>query len=81
MDFSSRPFRNLRLLYDLYDYNDYTDDELNEAVDDPYTQTFIVKVYFEHDPTFDGTTSNSFVTSEEKCLYAYAKIVDSSWRA
>ena len=79
MDFSSRPFRNLRLLYDLYDYNDYTDDELNEAVDDPYnTNLYCRGLRLEHDPTFDGTTSNSFCDeSEEKCLYAYAKIVDS----
>ena len=81
LDFSSRPFEDLRLLYDLYDYNNYRDDsglEVGEPVSDPYDNNLYCRgLRLEHDSTFEGTSANSKCDEVgEKCLYAYAKIID-----
>jgi len=90
LDFSKKPFENLRLLYNLYDYNDYRDmsgnedflDSNNQATlptQDPYnTGLYCRGLRLEHDPTFRGSATNTDCdVAGEKCLYAYAKITDS----
>ena len=73
----NRPFENIRLLYDLYDYNTYS------ASGTPTTDPKNVGLYcrglkLEHDPTFQGNLSNTACDAAgERCLYAYAKVVDS----
>lgn len=91
LDFSNRPFENLRLLYDLYDYNDYrnsttgvedffdSNGQLTLPTQDPRNSSLYCRgLKLEHDPTFISSATNTLCDSaNEKCLYAYAKILDS----
>lgn len=84
LDMNSRPFEDVRLLYDLYDYNTYyntgtTEEDLKEFVSDPRDGGLYCRgLKIEHDPTFAGSTANATCdTAGEKCNYAYAKVVDS----
>lgn len=82
LNMSSKPFENIRLIYDLYDYNDYYDDntlaETNEPTQDPLDGGLFCRgLKLEHDPTFVGTASNTACdAANETCKYAYAKILD-----
>lgn len=82
INMNSRPFENIRLIYDLYDYNDYYDDgnlaETKEPVQDPLDGGLYCRgLKLEHDPTFNVTATNSACDQAgETCLYAYAKILD-----
>lgn len=82
LDMTDRPFEDIRLLYDLFDYNDYRDEDGNETlepVSDPRDGNLYCRgLRLEHDPTFQGSLSNSLCDAQnERCLYAYAKIRDS----
>lgn len=90
LDMSEQPFRNIRLSqYDLYDYNDYdTDDDgeefgANDDFSEPVSDYRDSGLYcralnLEDDPTFQITDSNDLCDAAgERCLYSYAKIVDS----
>ncbi|MCE3012141.1 MAG: hypothetical protein LW878_03665 [Proteobacteria bacterium] len=87
MDLRSKPFDQVRLVYDLYDYKDY-DNSTNQAVinADPVEVNRDQNLYcralrLQDDPTFngvgacDGLGANN-LPNGEKCLYSYAKIVD-----
>jgi hypothetical protein len=82
MDLRSEPFRNIRLPYDLYDYNDYTfkPDGSFETGSKEYTQDnrdtglYCRGLRLEDDPTFQGVGACD--AADEKCLYAYAKVLD-----
>jgi len=82
LDFKERPFSKLRLLYDLYDYNDYRDDsgiETLEPTVDPYDKGLYCRgLRLEHDSTFEASSANTKCDEAgERCLYSYAKILDS----
>ena len=89
LDMDSKPFEKVRLFYDLYDYNDYdsNDDGVEfgegDALNAPVVDAGDGGLYcrglkLEHDPSFQGSSSNNLCEeSGEKCLYAYAKLKDS----
>ena len=84
LDFQDRPFENIRLLYDLFDYNDYRSTTPGVSEDVPPTNDprdgglYCRGLRLEHDPTFNGTATNTQCDQfGERCLYAYAKIKDS----
>ena len=91
LDFKNKPFQNLRLLYDLYDYSDYDSDgdgiedfrDTNNQISGPTQEPRDSSLYcrglaLDHDPTFKGSATNSKCDAAgEKCLYAYAKVLDS----
>ncbi len=76
MDFSQAPFKNLRLPYDLFDYNLYTEDQ--EGVIDPRNGGLYCRgLGLDDDPTFQGSSSKPRCDAVgDRCLYAYAKILD-----
>ena len=91
LDLGKAHLEDIRLLYDLYDYNNYDsdgdgvefeeeDDKINIPVDSPLNEGLYCRgLHIEHDPTFKGGGGN--VRCDEKgetCLYAYAKIKDST---
>lgn len=81
INMSSRPFENIRLIYDLYDYNDYYEsgsENNSEPVQDPLDGGLYCRgLKLEHDPTFNVTATNTACDQAgETCLYAYAKILD-----
>ena len=78
----SKPFKDLRLLYDLFDYNDYRDEtgaETGIPTNDPYDKGLYCRgLKLEHDSTFEASSENTKCDeSGERCLYSYAKVVDS----
>lgn len=79
VDMNSSPFNKLRLPYDLYDYNDYTD-PTKEIVTDPRDGGLYCRgLKLEDDPTFTAyTQSSTCSTATDRCLYSYAKVVDST---
>jgi len=92
LDMTTQPFANIRLLYDLYDYSDYRNtngtedfvDENSRTVGTLYTSEDALNynlycrgLSLQDDPTFKATSSNKLCDEKgEKCLYAYAKLVD-----
>ncbi|MBC7430158.1 MAG: hypothetical protein H7336_16210 [Bacteriovorax sp.] len=80
VDMNSKPFSKMRLGYDLYDYNDYAADPSKVPVTDPKDGGLYCRgLNLADDPTFDNTTTTSTCTNAgDKCLYAYAKIVDAT---
>lgn len=88
LDLDNQPFKDIRLPYDLYDYNDYDSngdgvefgagDDHSEPTNDVRDAGLYCRgLLLEDDPTFTITTSNDKCdSSDETCLYAYAKIVD-----
>lgn len=88
LSMDDRPFDDIRLLYNLFDYNDYRDEDGNETLEpvtDPRDGNLFCRgLNVEHDPTFEGSSSNSQCDgldsqgnpNDEKCLYSYAKILD-----
>lgn len=76
LDMNSKPFKDLRLLYDLYDYNIY------EATEEPTQDSRDPGLYcrgllLEHDPTFESSASSSSCNSAgDQCFYAYASVLD-----
>jgi hypothetical protein len=77
LDMTNQPFENLRLLYDLYDYNEYGTGETPTS-DVRNGGLYCRGLKIEHDPTFEGSASNTECDSDgEICHYAYAKVVDS----
>jgi hypothetical protein len=78
VDMNSRPFNKMRLSYDLYDYNDYSD-ATKEIVTDPKDNNVYCRgLKLEDDPTFIPVSQSSTCADTGKCLYSYAKIVDST---
>lgn len=82
LDLKDRPFNKLRLLYDLYDYNDYRDEsgiEVKEPTNDPYNKGLYCRgLRLEHDSTFEASSTNTKCDEAgERCLYSYAKVLDS----
>ncbi len=83
LDMDSKPFKNLRLLYDLFDYNDYGEEDPLTATDPTQDATnpglYCRGLNIEDDPTFEWSQANSTCDSAgETCLYAYAKIADTT---
>ncbi len=76
LDFSSRPFEQIRLKYDLYDYNNYNFSGGDEPVSDPKdTNLFCRGLNLEDDPTFTSPSA-SCDSATSVCKYAYAQILD-----
>lgn len=89
LNMNSKPFENIRLLYDLYDYNTYDFDQKDpsdgsfisaEISDEPVTDQYNKNLYcrgliLDDDPTFQGTNANCS-GSNQMCLYSYAKVKD-----
>lgn len=81
VDMNSKPFSKMRLGYDLFDYNDYASDPTKAPVTDPRDGGLYCRgLQLEDDPTFSNATSTNATCSAaaDKCLYAYAKITDST---
>ncbi len=94
LDMTTQPFNNVRLLYDLYDYTDYRNTNGDEdfvsdiskltgtlySTSDALNYNLYCRgLYLEDDPTFKETSNNNQCDETgEKCLYAYAKVVDKS---
>ncbi len=83
IDMSNQPFKDIRLIYDLFDYNDYRAssaalvESLTPTEDPRNTGLFCRGLKLEHDSTFLGTATNTTCNAtNEKCHYAYAKILD-----
>lgn len=83
LDFSSRPFEDIRLPYDLFDYNDYEFDgsTSSDALEDPVQDNRNSRLYcrglnLQDDPSYIGVGSCSQGT--DQCLYSYAKIRDTN---
>jgi hypothetical protein len=89
LDMTDQPFKDIRLNYDLYDYNDYDTDDDNEEFDaeDDFSEPvsdyrdsglFCRGLNLEDDPTFQITATNDKCDAAgERCLYSYAKVLDS----
>lgn len=81
LDLKSKPFKNIRLLYDLFDYNDYQEaGTATDPVTDPTNSGLYCRgLKLEDDPTFSYSQTNTACDEAgETCLYAYAKIADST---
>lgn len=80
IDMNSKPFQRMRLPYDLYDYNDYASDATKAIVSDPRDGGLYCRgLKLEDDPTFIPLTNTSTCSaSGDKCLFSYAKVVDST---
>lgn len=80
IDMNSKPFSKMRLGYDLYDYNNYNADAAKAPVTDPRDGGLYCRgLKLVDDPTFNNTsTSATCSASTDKCLYAYAKVVDAT---
>lgn len=85
IDMNSAPFSKMRLGYDLYDYNQYTKDLVTglwnqDVVTDPRDGGLYCRgLKSEDDPTFIPLTQDSKCSAAtDRCLYSYAKIVDST---
>lgn len=80
IDMNSKPFNKMRLGYDLYDYNDYVADPTKEIVTDGRDGGLYCRgLKLEDDPTFQALTTDSTCSgATDKCLYSYAKVVDST---
>lgn len=79
MDLRSEPFRDIRLPYDLFDYNEYNFTNGDEPTqDNRNTGLYCRGLRLEDDPTFQGVGAcdGSQSSSNEECLYAYAKVLD-----
>jgi len=76
MQITDHPFANIRLFYDLFDYTNYT--ASSTAVSDPRDSRLYCRgLRLEQDPTASTTAVSSCASGGDKCLYSYAKIVDS----
>ncbi len=76
LDMSSRPFNEIKLLYDLYDYNEYdfTSATPDSPITDPYDENLYCRgLSLQYDSSFEGTTCSS---AGDVCKFAYAKVVD-----
>ncbi len=80
VDMNSKPFSKMRLNYDLYDYNDYSDASKEPVVDPRNGSLYCRGLQLEDDPTFNAATAanGNCSTGADKCLYAYAKVVDAT---
>jgi hypothetical protein len=80
IDMNASPFSKMRLNYDLFDYNNYAADPSKEIVSDPRDGGLYCRgLRLEDDPTFVPVAQTSVCSSAtDKCLYSYAKIVDST---
>lgn len=82
LDLRGEPFRNVRLSFDLFDYNEYNFVDGDEPTQNNLnTGLYCRGLRIEDDPTFQGVGAcdGAQVTPgqpEEKCLYAYAKVLD-----
>ncbi len=74
LDLRSRPFNDIRMLYDLYDYRDYSVAGATPVETNRDPSLYCRALDLADDPTFDGTGTCD--GAGEKCLYSYAKIVD-----
>lgn len=82
LDLRSKPFDDIRLLYDLFDYNDYDftgvdQDKRHEPVSYNRDRNLFCRgLKLEDDPTFVGNVTNGCKNAGDVCKYAYAKIID-----
>lgn len=81
LDLTKRPFQDMRLPYDLFDYNEYNSDSSLEPVTDPLDGGLYCRgVKLADDPTFIAQTdSDTCKDADDKCLYTYAKVMDSNF--
>lgn len=79
IDMNQKPFQRMRLPYDLYDYNDYSDASKATVTDPRDGGLYCRGLKLEDDPTFIPMSNTSTCSgATDKCLYAYAKVVDST---
>lgn len=80
VDMNNKPLSKMRLPYDLYDYNDYASDPSKVPVTDPKNSGLYCRgLQLTDDPTFDNTSTTATCSGiNDKCLYAYAKIADTT---
>lgn len=81
VDMNKSPFAKMRLGYDLYDYNTYDpSDTTKDVVTDPRNGNLYCRgLRLDDDPTFIPQAQTSTCSSgADKCLYSYAKLVDST---
>jgi hypothetical protein len=79
IDMNSKPFQRMTLPYDLYDYNDYSDPTKAMVTDPRDGGLYCRGLKLEDDPTFIPLTNTSTCSgASDKCLYSYAKVVDST---
>lgn len=83
VDMRNEPFKNLRLPYNLFDYTNYADEngvEKGIPESNPRSRSLYCRgLKLEDDHTFAGSSfNNACDEANEKCLYAYAKIQDST---
>lgn len=82
MDLRSKPFQDLRLLYDLYDYRDYSDSDNSPVETNRDPDLYCRGLALSDDSTFDGQgrcdglAADGTTAISEQCLYAYAKVLD-----
>lgn len=77
LDLNKRQLQDMKLPYDLYDYNDYAADTSLAPVNDPYDGNLYCRgLKITDDPTMTSS-DYSCKSSSDKCLYSYAKVVDS----
>jgi hypothetical protein len=81
LDLTSRPFGNLRMLYDLYDYKDYSLPGATAVTSNRDPNLYCRALDLVDDATFDGqgfcdgkAADNSPLA--EQCLYTYADVAD-----
>ncbi len=77
LNFSQAYFKDLKLLYDLFDYNDYGTDDA-PTLDPRDVGLYCRGLRLENDPTFTKSGASGCNSSGDNCLYAYAKINDST---
>ncbi len=74
VDLRTRPFNDIRMLYDLYDYRDYSQAGAVPVETNRDPSLYCRALDLVDDPTFDGTGTCD--AAGEKCLYSYAKVID-----
>ncbi len=80
VDFTKRPFLKTRLPYDLYDYTNYADASNALISDNRSGELYCRGLKAEDDPTFIATQDQATCSaSDSRCLYSYAKVVDSTF--
>lgn len=84
LDLSSRPFKDIKLLYDLYDYNQYNFDGVlggatpDNPITDPNNQNLYCRgVDLNYDSSFAGSSCSS---AGDTCKFAYAKVIDKGFQ-
>lgn len=81
LDLTSKPFANLRMLYDLYDYKDYSIPGATAVDSNRDPNLYCRALDLVDDSTFDGQGACDGLAADntslaEQCLYTYADVAD-----